>query len=132
MQRYIVTRLWIKYKGKIYQKGELLPEGFTHHDKYRHIHSSRIGFAPAVPVETVAIPVTADVALSGNTPVTPIPVTPILDAPVTVIIDESVKPEEVVELKKAVSTVPIARPIKPATSAVKKTTTQPTKKGISG
>lgn len=42
-QRYIVTRRWVKYKGKIYTAGELLPETFTHHDRFRSIYPSRFG-----------------------------------------------------------------------------------------
>ena len=41
-ERYKVVRRWIKYKGKIYQKGELLPEEFTHHDRFRNIYPSRV------------------------------------------------------------------------------------------
>ena len=50
-ERYMVTRRWIKYKGKIYRKGELLPEDFTHHDRFRNIYPSRIGVVdvPKVP-----------------------------------------------------------------------------------
>lgn len=41
--RYYVTRLWIKYDGRIYRAGELLPEKFNHHDRFRNIFPSRIG-----------------------------------------------------------------------------------------
>lgn len=41
--RYFVCRHYIKWKGKMYKKGELLPENFTHHDKARNCFSSRIG-----------------------------------------------------------------------------------------
>lgn len=43
MTRYFCCRHWVKWRGKIYKKGELLPEEFTHHDLARHIMSSRIG-----------------------------------------------------------------------------------------
>jgi len=42
MQRYYVCRHYIKWKGKLYKKGELLPENFTDHDRVRSIYSSRI------------------------------------------------------------------------------------------
>lgn len=43
MLRYFVCRHYIKWKGKLYKKGELLPENFTDHDRVRSIYSSRIG-----------------------------------------------------------------------------------------
>lgn len=42
MLRYYVCRHYIKWKGKLYKKGELLPENFTDHDRVRSIYSSRI------------------------------------------------------------------------------------------
>lgn len=43
MQRFIVTRQYIKYKGVLYKKGELLPPDFTERDRCRNIYPSRIG-----------------------------------------------------------------------------------------
>lgn len=43
MQRFIVTRQYIKYKGTLYKKGELLPPEFTERDRCRNIYPSRIG-----------------------------------------------------------------------------------------
>lgn len=42
-QRYKVVRRWIKHKGVIYREGDLLPEDFTHHDRFRTVYPSRIG-----------------------------------------------------------------------------------------
>lgn len=42
MKRYFVCRHYIKWKGQLYKKGELLPENFTDHDRVRNIYSSRI------------------------------------------------------------------------------------------
>ena len=42
MKRYFVCRHYIKWKGQLYKKGELLPENFTEHDRVRNIYSSRI------------------------------------------------------------------------------------------
>lgn len=43
MQRFIVIRQYIKYKGVLYKKGELLPPEFTERDRCRNIYPSRIG-----------------------------------------------------------------------------------------
>lgn len=43
MKRFYVSRHYLKWKGKMYRKGDLLPETFTHHDKARSIYNSRIG-----------------------------------------------------------------------------------------
>ena len=43
MQRFIVTRQYIKYKGTLYKRGELLPPEFTERDRCRNIYPSRIG-----------------------------------------------------------------------------------------
>ena len=42
-QRYKVIRRWVKHKGVIYREGDLLPEDFTHHDRFRTVYPSRIG-----------------------------------------------------------------------------------------
>ena len=42
MQRFYVCRAYLKWKGKLYRKGDLLPVEFTHHDKARSIYNSRI------------------------------------------------------------------------------------------
>lgn len=56
-ERYAVTRLWIKHKGAIYRAGDLLPEDFTHHDRFRNLYPSRIGVVdiPDVPADTTPI-----------------------------------------------------------------------------
>lgn len=56
-ERYAVTRLWIKHKGAIYRAGDILPEDFTHHDRFRNLYPSRIGVVdiPDVPVDTTPI-----------------------------------------------------------------------------
>lgn len=56
-ERYVVTRLWIKHKGAIYRAGDLLPEDFTHHDRFRNLYPSRIGVVdiPDVPADTTPI-----------------------------------------------------------------------------
>ena len=43
MKRFYCCRAYLKWKGKMYKKGDLLPENFTHHDKARSIYNSRIG-----------------------------------------------------------------------------------------
>lgn len=43
MTRFYVCRHYIKWKGHLYKKGELLPEEFTDHDRVRNIYVSRIG-----------------------------------------------------------------------------------------
>lgn len=67
MQRYFVCRAYIKWKGKLYYKGDLLPETFTHHDKARHVHNSRIGVCEVtdlLPPPVVPTPITSP--LSGG------------------------------------------------------------------
>jgi hypothetical protein len=56
-ERYAVTRLWIKHKGTIYRAGDLLPEDFTHHDRFRNLYPSRIGVVdiPETPADTTPI-----------------------------------------------------------------------------
>lgn len=68
MKRYYVSRHYIKWKGRLYRKGELLPPEFNHHDKARNIYSSRIGEmeleeAPKAPL--------ADSGEKGNLPPSP-------------------------------------------------------------
>lgn len=55
-ERYMVTRRWIKHKGKIYRKGELLPEDFTRHDRFRNIYPSRIGVVDVTEPEVPEVP----------------------------------------------------------------------------
>lgn len=40
--RFKVARKWVKWKGKVYYEGELLPPNFTEKDKYRNIYSRRL------------------------------------------------------------------------------------------
>lgn len=64
MQRYFVCRAYLKWKGKMYYQGDLLPETFTHHDKARSLYISRIG------VCEVEDPVSADLEPLEPTPIT--------------------------------------------------------------
>lgn len=43
MVRFVVTRQYVKHKGILYKKGELLPPNFTERDRCRNIYPSRIG-----------------------------------------------------------------------------------------
>ena len=64
MHRFFVCRAYFKWKGKMYYKGDLLPENFTHHDKARSIYNSRIGECEAED------PVSADLEPLEPTPIT--------------------------------------------------------------
>lgn len=69
MQRYFVCRAYLKYKGTLYVKGELLPTTFTHHDKARSVYGSRIGVCEVeekVVDETVKAPSPITTPLSGE------------------------------------------------------------------
>lgn len=74
MLRYFVCRHYIKWKGKLYKKGELLPENFTDHDRVRSIYSSRIG-RTEVPDEEAPQSQPPQQPLSGQ-PTTPTPEAP--------------------------------------------------------
>lgn len=74
MLRYFVCRHYIKWKGKLYKKGELLPENFTDHDRVRSIYSSRIG-RKEVPDEEAPQSQPPQQPLSGQ-PTTPTPEAP--------------------------------------------------------
>ena len=52
-KRFVVVRRWVKHKGVMYEKGDYLPEDFTHHDKFRTVYPSRIGVIdlPDAPLE---------------------------------------------------------------------------------
>jgi hypothetical protein len=52
----MVTRLWIKHKGKIYHAGEMLPEDFTSRDRFRNIHPSRVSAIQVDPAEVIPEP----------------------------------------------------------------------------
>lgn len=67
-QRYKVVRLWIKYKGRIYRAGELLPEEFNDHDRFRTIYPSRIGLVEVSDAEITPaqIPEAAEDAPTGD------------------------------------------------------------------
>lgn len=67
-ERYAVTRLWIKHKGAIYRVGDLLPEDFTHHDRFRNLYPSRIGVVdiPDVPADTTPIVPPVQPSLGGQ------------------------------------------------------------------
>lgn len=69
MQRFFVCRAYLKYKGTLYTKGELLPITFNHHDKARSIYGSRIGVCEvdeAAVDETVKAPSPITTPLSGD------------------------------------------------------------------
>lgn len=55
MKRYYVCRHYIKWKGKLYKQGELLPPEFTDHDRVRNIYVSRIA-VKEVPDEVSELP----------------------------------------------------------------------------
>ncbi len=40
--RFKVARKWVKWKGRVYYEGELMPPNFTEKDKYRNIYSRRL------------------------------------------------------------------------------------------
>lgn len=74
MQRFIVTRQYIKYKGTLYKKGELLPPEFTERDRCRNIYPSRIGTTEVPDVEEKAeevdvpkTPITGTTSVKGVT-----------------------------------------------------------------
>jgi hypothetical protein len=60
MLRYFVERQSVKYKGKMYLEGELLPETFTEKERFRVLYPSRIG--------TKEVPEVAK-TISGTSPV---------------------------------------------------------------
>lgn len=84
--RYVVTRLWIKYKGAIYREGELLPESFTQHDLIRSMYPRRVGVVEipdepetpegANPGEPSTTDQTQQPPPAAQTPVAPIVPTP--------------------------------------------------------
>lgn len=51
MKRFYVCRAYVKWKGKMYYKGDDLPENFTHHDKARSIYNSRIAMREVPDIE---------------------------------------------------------------------------------
>ena len=73
MTRFIVTRQYVKYKGKLYQKGELLPPNFTERDRCRNIYPSRIGTTEVddikkeVKEEVTKTPIVTPQAISAST-----------------------------------------------------------------
>lgn len=71
MKRYFVCRAYMKWKGKMYYKGDLLPENFTHHDKARSIYNSRIGVCdvPEEKTPTVSTPVAPMADASKGAPI---------------------------------------------------------------
>jgi hypothetical protein len=137
-ERYAVTRLWIKHKGAIYRAGDLLPEDFTHHDRFRNLYPSRIGVVdiPDVPADTtpIAPPVQPSLGEQSQLPIPGLK----LEAPEPLEDDkdedkagESEASEEVADVKEDAQTPteppkPIAPtapvPRKPAASAVNKST----------
>lgn len=74
MQRFIVTRQYIKYKGTLYKKGELLPPEFTERDRCRNIYPSRIGTTEvpdseekAEDIDMLKTPITGTTSAKGVT-----------------------------------------------------------------
>jgi hypothetical protein len=67
-QRYKVVRLWVKYKGRVYRAGELLPEEFNHHDRFRLIYPSRVGLVevPDALLDTPMPPKAAEDTPTGD------------------------------------------------------------------
>lgn len=76
-ERYKVTRMWVKHKGQIYREGDLLPEDFTHHDRFRNLHPRRIGLVEVSDAE-ITPPVTDPKLEGGQVP----PIAPV-DPPET-------------------------------------------------
>ena len=79
MRRFIVTRQYVKFKGKLYNKGELLPPEFTERDRCRNIYPSRIGTVEieekteenSAPMQGLSQGTNSGVKpLSSNTPIT--------------------------------------------------------------
>jgi hypothetical protein len=89
MKRYYVSRHYIKWKGKLYRKGELLPPQFTHHDKARNIYSSRIG---VIDLEDEA-PKESSFAATGSEKNTPsqIPAAPKIPGAISGAVNASIK-----------------------------------------
>lgn len=76
MLRFYVSRHYVKWKGRLYKQGELLPEEFTHRDKARNIYSSRIAVCDVedtAPEENVSpsASLTVEVASEDTKVVTP-------------------------------------------------------------
>jgi len=88
-ERFIVLYQWVKYKGKMYCAGELLPPEYTNRDRYRFLYPSRIGLKPV----TVAVK-SAPIAVA--------------EAPAKVVETESVASEEKIagEVKASPATNP--------------------------
>lgn len=92
MTRFYVCRHYIKWKGHLYKKGELLPEEFTDHDRVRNIYVSRIGkmevedkpeqkgLPPLLPDGDVPPPDATDGSLPTNEESAPGPDTPTEDS----------------------------------------------------
>jgi hypothetical protein len=137
-ERYVVTRMWIKHKGAIYRAGDLLPEDFTHHDRFRNLYPSRIGVVdiPDVPADTtpIAPPVQPSLGEQSQLPIPglkPEAPEPLEDDKDEDKAGESEASEEVADVKEDAQTPteppkPIAPtapvPRKPAASAVNKST----------
>jgi hypothetical protein len=111
MLRFKVIRQWVKYKGRLWYVGELLPTTFSERDRQRNVFTSRIA-AVEVPDEEVTVADAPIVSTPSVTPPAPTPVRVVKPA-------SHVKPTGTpmpVERAKAVA-APAARPV--ATTAVK-------------
>lgn len=105
MKRFFVCRAYLKWKGKMYYKGDLLPISFSHHDKARSIYNSRIGecdveeeLTEDLFKEQSAIPTPITTPLTGNVVVPKVP----LEVESPVVLDEVpevAKVAEVAEIK---------------------------------
>lgn len=70
MIRYRVKRKFIKFKGKMYKVGELLPPTFTEREMYRNIYPSRIEAVemPEVDEKTSPAPKPVTASITSVTP----------------------------------------------------------------
>lgn len=104
MKRFFVCRAYLKWKGKMYYKGDLLPPTFTHHDKARSIYNSRIGEcdvrddrAEEQLEKRSAIPTPIRIPLTGNPVVQKVPLE----------VESPVVPDEVPEAAKIVEVIDV-------------------------
>ena len=97
MRRFFVCRAYFKWKGKMYHKGDLLPETFTHHDKARSIYNSRIGMCE------VEDPVSANLEPQEPAPITtPLSGAVVIEAPMKVQKKKKVLKVEIPEVQDEV------------------------------
>jgi hypothetical protein len=109
MERFFVCRAYLKWKGKMYYKGDLLPVTFTHHDKARSMYNSRIGECDVKEEqseeffkEQSAIPTPITKPLTGNVVVQKVP----LEVESFVVPDEVPEMAEVIEVAEINEVIP--------------------------